>query len=231
LRRPGQVEIMRNWRKGLAAAGTRAALWATCAATVACGGRVLIGSFACGDADSGATPSGAPSIDAGEYDAGAHVAGGDDASGAVACSPPSCSVVGTWQLGGAGYVCQGATCTQIIQPCTPGAIRFDGSGALSRLTSAGWESACGFATCGDRVTGAQLSNLLAANHPNDGNPAHPCGPWELFTSVQVFAPDASDLATCTLNAYAACAGDVARNEGPPSFAPWTTDVSYVRCTP
>jgi hypothetical protein len=138
-------------------------------------------------------------------------------------------------------MCTDGTCAQVIPTCTPGAIRFDPSGTLFRLTSAGWESACAFATCGDRVTGALLPSILTANYPAvPGNPSRPCGPnWDVFVvgsspdadASSLDAADASSFPICTLNAYAACAGEAKASNGPPELAPWSVEVSYSRCAP
>ena len=144
---------------GEATAGWRIAVLVSCLTASACGGRALVGSLSCGDSDSGGRSS--------------------DASDAVACLPPPCSIIGdAWQLSGGEYMCTDGTCVQVVPPCTQGAIRFDPSGTLFRLTSAGWESACAFATCGDRVTGALLPSILTANYPAwcRMKPARACGP-------------------------------------------------------
>lgn len=220
---------------GAAAAWWRIALLLSCIAESACGGRAQVGSLACGDSDSGGRSSDASdALDAGD---------------ALACLPPPCSIIGVaWQLGGGEYQCNG-TCTQVIRTCTPGAIRFDPSGALLRLTSAGWESACGFATCGDRVTGALLPSILTANYPAiEGEPARTCGPnWDLFVVASYLdagAPSLDDVdasldgvdssalpPTCSLDAYAVCAGGAWRSDGVPELAPWSVEVNYSRCAP
>jgi hypothetical protein len=179
---------------------------------VACGGRVLVGSLACGDPDSGASS--------------------DDAAGDVACAPEPCSITGAWQLSGAEFVCSGGACSQPLPACTPGAIRFDPSGALYRLTTAGWEPACSFTVCGDRVSGAQLSNVLTSSYSASSfGDARSCGPWDLFLSSGSFDAGTGNLATCNLDAYAPCAGGATRSNGPPELTPWTVEVSYSRCSP
>jgi hypothetical protein len=98
------------------------------------------------------------------------------------------------------------------------------------LTSAGWENECGgFATCGDRVTGAQLPSILTANYAA----ARACGPdWDVFIVASSIEDDASPgLATCTLNAYAPCEGGSTESYGPPGVAPWTVQLAYSRCAP
>jgi hypothetical protein len=97
------------------------------------------------------------------------------------------------------------------------------------LTSEGWENACRFATCGDRVTGAQLSNILTANYAASGA----CGPnWDVFIVASSLDAGASPgLATCTLNAYAPCAGGSTATNGPPGVKPWTVQLAYSRCAP
>lgn len=173
----------------------------------------MIGSLACGDSDSGG--------------------GSSDASDELACSPAPCPVVGGWQLGGGEFMCTGGNCNQVISPCGPGAIRFDPSGALFRLTSAGWETACGFAACGDRVTGARLSNILTADYAaTPGDPSGRCGPdWDVLIVAGAVDAGASNLATCSLNAYAPCAGGATRSDNPPGVAPWSVQVAYSRCVP
>ena len=37
--------------------------------------------------------------------------------------------------------------------------------------------------------------------------------------------------TCSLNAYAVCAGGASRSDGPPELAPWSVEVNYSRCAP
>jgi hypothetical protein len=112
-------------------------------------------------------------------------------------------------------------------------MRFDASGALYRLTSVGWESACSFAVCGDSVTGTQLSNLLTSNYPAiPGDPSRRCGPdWDVRVGTESLGADASTPETCTLNAYAPCAGGGTESNDPPGVAPWSVEVAYSRCAP
>jgi hypothetical protein len=139
-------------------------------------------------------------------------------------------------------MCSNGACRQVIPTCTPGAIRFDPSGSLLRLTTAGWEPACAYATCGDRVTGALLPSILTANYPAiSGEPSRTCGPsWDVFVVASYLDADASSLdpvdsstfpPTCSLNAYAVCAGGASRSDGPPELAPWSVLVNYSRCAP
>jgi hypothetical protein len=185
----------------------RTVVLACCFTAVACGGRVSIGSLACDDSDSGGQSS--------------------DASDAVACSPAPCSIIGAWQNRGAEFKCTGQSCTQVVPPCTAGAIRFDPSGAMFWLTSAGWESACGFATCGDRVTGSQLSNIITANYAATNT----CGPnWDVSIVASSFVSSSLDdastgLATCTIHASAPCDG------GAPGLAPTSVELAYSSCAP
>jgi hypothetical protein len=224
----GKLEIEEANSEGIAAtaAGWRTAVLTACITASACGGRALVGSLACGDSDSGGRSSDA-----------------SDTTDALACAPPPCPILGgAWQLGGGEFMCTNGPCSQVIPTCTPGAIRFDPTGALLRLTSAGWESACGFATCGDRVTGALLPSILTANYSAiPGDPSRPCGPnWDLFVVGSSLDADASSLdavdastfpPTCSLNAYAVCAGEARASNGPQEFAPWSVEVNYSRCTP
>ena len=73
---------------------------------------------------------------------------------------------------------------------------------LFSLTTAGWESACGYATCGDRVTGARLPTLLTANYPSvSGDPLRACGPdWDLFAATSSLDAGIANP-PCTLTAY------------------------------
>jgi hypothetical protein len=208
---------------GEATAGWRIAVLVSCLTASACGGRALVGSLSCGDSDSGGRSS--------------------DASDAVACLPPPCSIIGdAWQLSGGEYICTDGRCTQVIPTCTPGAIRFDPSGSLLRLTTAGWEPACAYATCGDRVTGALLPSILTANYPAvSGEPSRSCGPdWDLFVVGSYLDAGASSLdavdsssfpPTCSLNAYAVCAGGAWRSDALPELKPWSVEVAYSRCAP
>jgi hypothetical protein len=43
--------------------------------------------------------------------------------------------------------------------------------------------------------------------------------------------DASSFPTCSLNAYAVCAGEARASDGPPELAPWSVEVAYSRCAP
>ncbi len=161
---------------GAAAAGWRIAVLVSCLTASACGGRALVGSLSCGDSDSGGRSS--------------------DASGAPACAPVPCPIIGdAWQLSGGEYMCTNGTCTQVVPPCTQGAIRFDPSGTLFRLTSAGWESACAFATCGDRVTGALLRAYSPRTIPryrvSRRAPADPTGTSSSSARISMPAPRVS----------------------------------------
>jgi hypothetical protein len=153
-----------------------------------------------------------------------------DASDEGRCPPAPCDIVGAWQFGGGEIMCTaGGMCAPVVRPCTQGAIRFDPSGTLFRFTDVGWETACGFATCGDRVTSAQLPNILTDNYAAMGA----CGPhWDVVV-VASLEGDASTggLATCTLNAYAPCEGGATASNGPPGIAPWTVELAYSRCSP
>jgi hypothetical protein len=197
-------------RKGLGAtaAWRRNAVLLSCVSVVACDNRALVGSFACDDSDSGG----------GSNDAGYELA---------SCSPASCTILGTWQIG--GYECKndGGLCTPVIPPCAPGAIRFEASGALSRLTSVGWESACGFATCGGPVIGLQVSNLLAANYAAARDPFQSCEPWYLSIEGAPLDGGGSSLGMCTLRACALCAGVMSI----PAAAVCSVEVAYSRCEP
>jgi hypothetical protein len=190
------------------------AVLVSCVAGAACGGRAVIGSLpACADPDSGAESS--------------------VESDGLACSPAPCSVIGAWQPGGGEIMCTGPTCNQVVPACAPGAIRFDPSGALFRLTSAGWESACGYATCGERVTGAQLSNIVTANYAAMPGSSRTCGPdWDVFVVGESFDAGSTNVTTCSLQMYAPCAGvQGPRTDGPPGVAPWDVELAYSQCTP
>ncbi len=191
---------------GRGVAGWRTVLLAACASVVACGGRVSIGSLTCSDPDAGQS---------------------SDLDAEPACAPPPCPIAGAWQPGGGEFACTNAGCAEVVPACEPGAIRFDSSGALFRLTTAGWESLCAYRTCGNRVTGSQLSNALSDDPLAPGS----CGPdWALF--VAAGSLDAGlGLATCSLSAYAACAGRPTRSDGPAGVPPWSIEVAYSQCAP
>ena len=63
-----------------------------------------------------------------------------------------CSVIGAWQnffgleVNGEGGALSG------LPRCMEGAIRFDDSGRLSRLTSVGWVGGCSYTRCGDPIS-------------------------------------------------------------------------------
>lgn len=175
------------------AARSRTFVLACCFTTVACGGPVSSGSVACDDADSGGQST--------------------DAINNVACSPAPCSLIGAWQFGGGEVACTGGdSCAQIVPPCNLGAIRFEPSGVLLRLTTVGWELACGFVSCGERVSGGQLSSILTTNYAAMAT----CGPnWDL----SIVASSLEGVPICNLQAYAPCEGGDA------------VQVNYSRCTP
>jgi hypothetical protein len=183
-----------------------------CVAANGCGGRASIGTFACSESDADGSAG--------------------DAADDVACGPAPCSIIGGWQAGGGVVYCSaGASCTAIVPPCTSGAIRFDPSGELFRLTPAGWESACTFETCGDRISGPQLSNVLSVNYFEESSKS--CGPWDLFVVAGGIGSDGgSTLPTCVLDAYAPCAGSyAAQGNGPLEFGPYSIELGYYRCAP
>ena len=155
----------------------------------ACGGRESIGTFCEGDWDAATVASeGAPD---------------------VGCGPAQCSVIGAWQNFGL-----------LASPppaCDEGAIRFDSSGALSRLTRNGWVNACSYSTCGERVLGSQLSTVIATD-PRGGTRAN-CGPSYEVSIRPDFSPDAAPF-PCVIHADAPC-----------SPAPTSINVFYYPCTP
>jgi hypothetical protein len=127
-------------------------------------------------------------------------------------------------------MCGPAGCQEVVRSCTEGAIRFDPSGALYRLTSAGWASACRYTTCGDRVLGPQLSPAFAF-----GSLDPSCGPeaYDVTVVDSTYVGDGGangSVSVCVLQGRSAC--PIAMISPPPAtLSPISTDVFYYPCMP
>jgi hypothetical protein len=98
------------------------------------------------------------------------------------CPTSSCPFVGTWQ----NFAIDGERCGQ-------GAIKLDATGAVSRLTSSGWEPAGFFVSCAGLARGQAFEDLLASRLSGTN-----CGPACEVTISR------ADGGTCFLQADVPC---------------------------